>query len=126
MVLVAIFTGTQRSGNYGRAGNGIVLREGMVIAIEPMIAMSAYDRFLKMDGPLLPMMGCHQHIMRTRSLMPMVPLSFQKMKLVHGAEMQGGLEQHIHCSSRYLIVLKKRDRQVAHFIVLITAVDVRG
>lgn len=36
--------------NYGRRGNGIVLKNGMVIAIEPMICMGRRNLILERDG----------------------------------------------------------------------------
>ena len=36
--------------NYGRRGNGILLKDGMVIAIEPMINLGKKDVYLQPDG----------------------------------------------------------------------------
>ncbi len=36
--------------NYGKRGNGMVLREGLVIAIEPMINMGTYKVVQENDG----------------------------------------------------------------------------
>ncbi len=36
--------------NYGRKGNGIVLKEGMVLAIEPMICMGRRNLIMANDG----------------------------------------------------------------------------
>ena len=36
--------------NYGRRGNGVVMKEGLVIAIEPMINMGTKDVYTEKDG----------------------------------------------------------------------------
>ena len=36
--------------NYGQAGDGIILREGMTFAIEPMITMGKHDVYVDRDG----------------------------------------------------------------------------
>jgi methionyl aminopeptidase len=36
--------------NFGKKGTGIVLRAGMIFAIEPMITMGSYDVFVMKDG----------------------------------------------------------------------------
>jgi methionyl aminopeptidase len=36
--------------NYGQAGEGVKLQEGMVFAIEPMITMGKHDVYVDHDG----------------------------------------------------------------------------
>ncbi|MFA5583598.1 MAG: type I methionyl aminopeptidase [Bacteriovoracaceae bacterium] len=36
--------------NFGKKGTGIILEEGMTLAIEPMVTEKSYDLFLKEDG----------------------------------------------------------------------------
>ena len=80
--------------NYGRVGNGIVLREGMVIAIEPMIAMGTYDCTVLENGwTVVTDDGLPSaHYENTVAITADGPVIVSEDEVGPWCEMQGGIE----------------------------------